>query len=250
MSTRVLCGILGTPEKEKDPDLARTLVIMMHDIPGNKNGENDRFRDIALTLNKGGYHTLRFDFAGFGESDGEDESFRLTLGYENIQDIIFWAKGKKYNRFIWIAEGVAAGMALTNMTDDVGAMVLISPVFDMKEHARAMLDMHELTDKIERNGFILHKHHHIHLDFLVEMRRTDLLPAMRQAHIPVLILHGGRDDFVPASTIDIAREHLAAKRLEITVFHDGDTTLSAPNHHKAIIDQASAYVREYALKEI
>ena len=70
----------------------KTLVIMSHNFPGgHKRGHNDLFGDIEEKLAQAGFHTLRYDFRGCGDSEGESVEFDLNSANIDFQSILKWA---------------------------------------------------------------------------------------------------------------------------------------------------------------
>ena len=121
-------AIHGRPAKVPAKGAARTLLIMMHDFPGKKTDNNDMYGDLEATLNEKGYHTLRFDFRGCGESDGKPEDFCLTGAYDDLHNAMLWGREKGYKRFVLIGEGLGAAIAVSAADRDIRAMVLLWPM--------------------------------------------------------------------------------------------------------------------------
>ena len=62
----ILRGMMNRPNEKKYP-----LVLMLHGFTANRNGPRFAFVRLARALEQLGIGSIRFDFLGSGESDGE-----------------------------------------------------------------------------------------------------------------------------------------------------------------------------------
>lgn len=244
----LLQGVFYRPEEiSEDAESAGgdTLVIMIHDFPGNKGGHNDLYADLEHRLQKKSIASLRFDLRGCGESDGREEGFTLSSACEDIQQVLFWGKEQGFKNFIYLGEGLGASLALMNIAMDVRALILFWPVLDPKDYAENHISSHlkkhsSIRAAFEYNG------HALGPAFLKELRTSDLGYAMRETFCPTLILHGAQDDKIPVSQLELARQQIQAKRIEITTFHDGGAGLPQLNHRKALFHHSMQFIQKYA----
>lgn len=103
-------------------------VLFLH---GFQSSKNDRFRfsyDLAEKLSEHGISSLRIDFRGCGDSDGE-------LNIENqVEDglaALEWL-AKEHGPLAIIGRSLGGAIAVKT-AHDVKGVVLISPVFDLKQ---------------------------------------------------------------------------------------------------------------------
>lgn len=67
------------------------LVFVMHGLGGFK--EQDHIKTFADAFKEEGFTVVRFDTTNtFGESDGNYEDATTTNYYEDLEDVISWAK--------------------------------------------------------------------------------------------------------------------------------------------------------------
>src|SRR5690625_321666 len=73
-----LIGVIHRTEEDTNERQIRPGVVMLHGFTGNKVGPHRMFVKMAERLSELGIVTLRFDFRGSGDSEGnfEDASFR------------------------------------------------------------------------------------------------------------------------------------------------------------------------------
>ncbi len=79
-----LFGILHRPTSIKNPPL----VVCFHGFASNKLGTARSYVSLAETLSKGGIATLRFDFRGSGDSEGELSQLSLNDFLEDARVVL------------------------------------------------------------------------------------------------------------------------------------------------------------------
>ncbi len=67
------------------------IVVMFHGFTGNKSEHAYHFRNISRLISKEGFASLRMDFSGNGESDGEFRDFTFDTMYSEAMQIIDFA---------------------------------------------------------------------------------------------------------------------------------------------------------------
>lgn len=240
-----ITGLHRTPTELSTKALDETLVIMSHGYPGNKSGHNDLFGDVEFILADKGYHSLRFDYRGCGESNGREQDFTIGGACEDFQNVLFWAKSNNYKRFVYVGEGIGASLAIMNHDLDVSCYILLWPALDFQEYREYALDAQTLSDAEKKQGFIERDQARIGLTLLDEMDKTDITYALKEIHVPTLIMHGARDKKIPMGCLDMARAHMRSKRIEITSFHDGEHGLTKLNHRKAMFYHIQQFIEKY-----
>lgn len=239
-------GALYRPCDDKNlPDRSELLIVMVHGFPGHKASNNDLYGDLEFLLADKGYHMLRFDFRGCGESDGKQEQFSIASAGEDFINVMQWAKGKDYKRFIFIGEGLGGTISLMNLGLNTQALVLLWPVLNVKDYYEQNFRNRELDADGKARGYIDHEGNKYGLEFLLEMKKTSMNEKLRDAFMPTLILHGALDNKIPVSQLDMARDHMNARRLEITTFHDGEHGLQKLNHRKMMFYHILQFVEKY-----
>ena len=78
-------------EQPDQPDPPKGLAFIMHGLSGFK--EQPHIALYAQTFLENGYTAVRFDTTNtYGESDGKYEDATLTNYFEDLEDVISWAK--------------------------------------------------------------------------------------------------------------------------------------------------------------
>lgn len=170
-------------------------------------------RRVAARLAGLGIAVLRFDFTGLGHSEGEFENTNFTT---NVQDLVTaCAELDKRNMapslLIGHSLGGAAVLKAAAQMDNIKAVATIGAPFD-PEHVTHNF-AHALPD-IMRDGIaevsLGGRSFRISNDFLEDVAKGELTPAIASLNAALLVLHGPRDATVSidnASEIFLAAKH-------------------------------------------
>lgn len=145
-----------------------------------------------------GINSLLIDMRAHGKSEGHT----LTFGIKERYDILDWIAylqtrfGKETPIFL---AGVSMGAATVLMTaelplpDAVKGILADSPYTSPEEIVRVVIRKNHLPDKIffplVNQGARFFGH--------VNLRGTDVRQAIKKSPVPILLIHGTGDDFVP-----------------------------------------------------
>ena len=240
-----LTALYSRPESRSIDRIDDTLIIMAHGFPGHKDAHDELYQGIEEFLTRKKYHSLRFDFRGCGESDGREENFTISNAKEDFQTILHWAKTHKYERFIYIGEGIGATVSILKNDLDVAAFVLFWPVLDTDFYRKKAFGISIVDEEELEKGYVEHNNKRLGVPFLKELRTMKITTAIQDVRQPTLIRHGVKDQAIPRAQLEIARTHMNAKRIEITSFYDGETGLLKPNHRKSMLFQTQQFIEKY-----
>lgn len=233
-----LVGILTAPDEQSTGEYNKTLVIFLHDLPdSNKDDHNGFYGYLCNVFDEHGLQTLTFDFEGFGESDGERETFTLETAEENMKAVLEWAYLRGFEKFQFVACGCAAALALKICGKTTNALFFFWPVVDLALHAR------KLTEAGNDN---IHQRGRERPDLLESMKQFNPQKIMREIRAPVLIQYGAKDRFMDFEQTETIRRSLKAPRIEITSYDDGDYGLPDPRHRKMAGKHIGLFLEKYA----
>lgn len=220
------------------------LIIMVHGFPGNSQSHKNIFGDIETALAKSGHNTLRFDFRGCGQSDGQQQDFDLSTVTDDIEDILIWAEMNRHYNYVFIGEGLGAAFTAINAPrKHTKAYILLWPVLDPISQTQKILSLNQLTSKIERQGYIEFGTQKIGLNFLRQLGKLNIPKYLKSMKVPTLICHGSSDKAVPIEQMDIARTHIESRRLEITTFHAGKTGLEDDGQRQSLFFLINDFIK-------
>lgn len=191
-----LTGILTQP---KDAVGQVPTAILLHGLSTDKSWCDD----IAWYLADRGIASVRFDFAGTGESTGAQEDMTVRTEVINTLDILDYVQGLDFvdtDNIFLVGKSmgaVDAVLAAQGRADEIRAMCLWYPGFGVGDAVRhgfllgQTFDTENLPDTLTAAGYTFGR------GFLEEAKGLDCASACRNYSGPVLILHGDLDFVAP-----------------------------------------------------
>ena len=152
----VLAGINGTLTSAKRAD-AHPHVVMLHGFGGNRDETGDLFKKLAQRLADAGLSSLRFDFPGCGDSEGEFGDVTVPLYRRIAISALRYAKsspGSDPKRLALLGYSFGGAIATSCLKGDAPharALVLWAPVGDPRVDMVVSLGA-ERAAEAERTG--------------------------------------------------------------------------------------------------
>ncbi len=221
--------------ERKEPQ--KGLAFVMHGLGGFK--ESDQTRATVEPFLAAGYTVVSFDTTNsFGESDGKYENATTTNYYEDLEDVIAWAKTQSWYQEPFVLAGHSLGGLCTALyaqkhptqvkglaplsTVVSGALSLESPEY--KEHAEEWKKTGwRVTESASKPGRIKRlKWPHVE-----DRLKYDLLPAADKLTMPVLLVVGEKDESTPPDQQKILYEALPGPK-ELHVIKNAPHTFRQP----------------------
>ncbi len=175
------------------------LAFVMHGLGGFK--EQPHIETFANAFRKKGFSVIRFDATNsFSESEGDIEKATVTNYYEDLEDVIEWAKTEKLYQEPFVLAGHSLGGICTALyaekyPEKVKALAPISTVVSGKLSADT-----EDTKKWKKDGWrisesrskpgIVKKLPWSHME---DRLKYDLLENVDKLTMPVLMIVGDKD---------------------------------------------------------
>jgi pimeloyl-ACP methyl ester carboxylesterase len=214
---------------------SKTLVLMIHGFPGDSRSYADVFDDVSTALVHDGFHTLRFDMRGCGQSDKGSKFFTLRGAYEDCTNVIQWAGRLGYKRFLLVTEGLGAVVALTVLTDAIrpkmDGAVLLWPILDPK------------TSGLMK---VIANHPKFNENLIREINEYNFIPLLARITMPSLILRGTADDMAPASQVQALKTHNPASPVDILVFEKGGHGLKDAGDRTVMLTQIRRFFKKFS----
>lgn len=183
---------------EKPGDGPCPLVLMLHGFGGCMDENGGMFQDVSDCLVRAGMATLRFDFNGHGQSEGD---FTAMTPYNEIEDAAAFLRYARSLDFVTEISvlghsqgGVIAGMLAGYYHDVISRLVMLAPAAALKTDAqkgrcfRATYDPQRIPESVCVDG--------VHEVGGLYFRMAQILPIYEvtsQFTGPMLIAFGGRD---------------------------------------------------------
>lgn len=176
-------------------------------------------RQLAVRLARAGFHTLRFDYYGCGDSVGSDESGTIMRWLADISaaiDELRRRSGAPCVSLVGLRLGASLSAQVAAERKDVASLVLWEPVVNGQAYLDQLKEFHQekiwyflskaSSSQAELVGFPLTE------SMRADLERLDLLSHSRKPADTVLVIEGESDAF--AQRLD---EHLTQSG--VTVLH-------------------------------
>lgn len=173
------------------------VVVMFHGFTGNKTEHAGHFRNLARILEKNDIATLRMDFYGNGESDGEFSEFTYDSMLSDGLKIIEYAKSiNGFKRLILLGFSMGGALAATissMIPSEISKMVLWSPAGNIVEIIK---NRFENNQKLE-NGNAIFGSFELSKEMYESVEKWHPYENLEKFSNKVLIINGRKDLSVP-----------------------------------------------------
>lgn len=119
------------------PEGAKELVVMLHGFTGNKTEHGGHFRNLSRRLEKVGIASMRLDYHGNGESDGDFSDFIFEDALDDGRRMIEYARNLEGIEKVHLL-GFSMGGAISSLIADekIDKLILWSPAGRMNSIAQ------------------------------------------------------------------------------------------------------------------
>ena len=237
----ILRGVLAMPVMEEGE--LPPIVILSHGFTSNKNEMTQLAKGYAVN----GIASVRFDFAGSGESDGDSTDMSVLTEVEDLNAILDYVEtmDEVDTNHIFLSGNSMGGLvtAITGVQreDEINGLLLNYPAFSIPDDVRAGLikdvtyDVNDIPETIDLGGYVIGSRY---MTDVMDMDPYELACGFSK---DVLLFHGDADNIV-----DISYSEKAAQQYSSVTFHVveggghgffGDPMLDT-------IDKSVAFVKE------
>ena len=176
------------------------MVVLCHGFGGNK--DNQMFELIADSLQANGIASIRFDFNGHGESEGDFQAMTVPNEIEDAKKVIEHISGLHYVSSVALAGhsqgGVVAAMTGGELgSETIKAVALLAPAGVLRDDAirgstfGKMYDPFDLPEYLDLFGRKLGR------DYLKTAFSLPIYETSASYQGAALIVHGNADRIVP-----------------------------------------------------
>lgn len=213
------------------PENPKGLAFVMHGLGGFK--EQSHIQTFAEAFLDNSYTVVRFDTTNtFGESEGDYEDATTTNYYEDLEDIIEWAKSQEWYQEPFCLAGHSLGsiciaLYAEKYPERVKALAPISTVVSGKlrtespAHKRYAEEWERIGWREQPSESIPGTVKRLKWSHIEDGLKYDLLPDAHKLTMPVLLIVGERDDGTPPEHQRLLYEKLPGKK-EIHIIKDVD----------------------------
>jgi uncharacterized protein len=193
-------------------------VVLSHGITVDCH-EKGVFDFVKDALIKSGYNVCRFDYTGHGQSDGTTMDYSLETAYEDIEYVIDRLNARGLNKFIFLAASFSGGPVtqfVSQNTESVRGLVYWNSLIDYgsridpKEERQIDQWGKEAIRSIKEHGYFLvgSRRQRYSPRLMSEVRKVNYINHLKKIQIPILFLHGNKDESVP---LEDSLRHVANK---------------------------------------
>lgn len=200
------------------------LAFVMHGLGGFK--EQDHIQVFAEAFKEKNFTVIRFDTTNaLGESDGRYEDATITSYYEDLEDIIEWAKGQEWYQEPFVLSGHSFGSFCATFyaerhPREVMALAPISPFISGKLSVEAHKHYSaEEFKKWKETGWLIEESvskpgviKKLPWSHIKNRLKYDLLSDVQKLKMPVLLIVGEKDISIPLEHVQLLYDSLSGKK--------------------------------------
>lgn len=183
-----------------------SIVILLHGFLSSK---EDMFI-VADALQKAGIDSLAIDMNGHGESSGQFADYSITRAIEDCKAAIDYALLSGYSSIGIFGFSIGGFVALNIaklFPHKVKSLVLGAPVSSFSSvFSKVDLQEWKSSNMLRENNLGLNIH--LNYEFYEDGIAYDGYAKFSEIEVPILILHGTRDDVVPLQQSEELARHL------------------------------------------
>ena len=243
--------LTGTLELPDSAAAVPPAVVFYHGFTGNRIEAGRLFVKTARHLARRGFASLRFDFRGSGESEGEfrdmTASTEISDGLRAIDALA--ATGEidpERIGVVGLSLGGLVGASAAGRDPRAKSLVLWSAVAEVKELWDEIDAETPFKGLMKSQGFIERSGLAVGLGFYNDLANHDPLASVRKSRAPVLVVAGGGDQVVPPEHSDryVAAARAPGRRAEKLVIEGADHCFGRIAWQKELIEATARWFEE------
>lgn len=228
------------------------IAAIFHGFTGNKTEAHFIFVKLSRLLEKNGIASVRFDFGGSGESDGEFVNMTISGELADAHNILNYIKSLDFVDQTKVAViglsmgGVVASMLAGQRKDDIKALCLWAPAGNIGDIIMSRYTEQDGTD-LRENGWIDIGGHALGIDFIRDVSTLDIYQRAAGFDKNVLIIHGENDPTVP---LKASENYLAiyGYRARLHIVKGADHTFNSLKWEEEVFDETVRFLKKELTK--
>ncbi len=226
-------------------------VLLLHGFTGHKAEIHRMFVKLARQLTAHGVACLRFDFRGSGDSAGEFEEMTIRSQIADaLEAVKFLGRHKRVNSKRLAVVGFSMGGAIAahlvaREKSRIKSLVLIAPVAE----GAGILDELATPDAVSslaQTGLTDYFGNLVGVQFIRQFADMKPLREVIKTRCPVLLVHGEKDETVPADHSDLYERALQSSKRVVKkiIVPDADHTFNRHLWEKRVITETVDWIGE------
>lgn len=219
------------------------LAFVMHGLGGSK--DEPHIQKIREAFSEAGYTVIAWDAANtFGESEGDYEQATVTNYYEDLEDVIEWAKQQVWYQEPFVLAGHSLGGIGTawyaeKHREKIKALAPISTVvsgqLSIEAHGKEETDEWRTSGiREERSWSNPARIKRLPWSHMEDRLRYDLLPGAGSLTMPVLMVVGEQDDSTPPSHQQILFDAIPSTHKELHIIPNALHSFHEPEEQEQL----------------
>ncbi|TCT14909.1 hypothetical protein EDC18_10457 [Natranaerovirga pectinivora] len=228
-NNKTLRGVLHTPDIQNSK---YPIVMIFHGFGGNKMGPHFLFVKLSRLLEKYGIASIRFDFGGSGESDGEFIDMTLDSELEDARNVLDYVKSleqidpSKIGVLGFSMGGAIASLLAGENPNEIDRLTLWAPAGNIGEIVINNFIGKGYSDFV-KDGYYNYEGLKFGKNFVENVTSTDVFNLASPYTKKVLLIHGNADEVV---SLEASKKYLKiyGSSSELIIIEDADHLFS---HH-------------------
>lgn len=208
VNQKTIRGYLDLPSEHPE-----SIVVMLHGFTGHKVENGYAFRTLSRMLSRINIATLRMDFSGSGDSDGEFHEFTFSTECDEAKAMIEYALSISKNLSIlgFSMGGAVASVVSLEYMNSIHKLLLWAPAGNLNLIAKRIKQSTKPTSNqtFDMGGYELSQ------AFCDEIEDFDIYQNISTYTGSVLIIHGENDQAVELSFGQKYQEHYPNSTMKI-----------------------------------
>jgi esterase/lipase len=241
-----IVGVLSVRDKKKP------IIIICHGY--NVNKDSFLYKDISKSLNENGFSTFRFDFSGYGESEGKREDATISKGLDDLKAVIDYIYNKNFKKIILLGHSLGGTISILESVENekITALISLSSVTYPKKMKTDKFPK-EIVDKVIKYGkFVFVKGREKYIltkEFFDDLEKYDILASVKKIKKPILIIHGKNDEKLNYKLAEELYQN-ANEPKEIVLIENADHIFSNKISRKTMIQNIIKFLNKIDEKHV
>lgn len=205
------------------------LFLLAHGVTGNM--DRPLIAETQTALQMAGLSTLRFSFAGNGNSEGRFTESCVSKELREVRAILDQLPSATKVGYLGHSMGAAVGVLAASQDDRIKALISLAGMVDCKAFAQT-----EFGEVTPDDGLMWDEPDcPLSRLFMEDLCETvgNVLPATRKIRVPWLLVHGTEDDVVlPRDTESVSAA--LGEKVKVVTIPEGDHLFNGPARQPAL----------------
>ena len=219
---------------------SQKLALVVHGYGGN---HFDVYMQCMMFENKG-FDILAVDLRAHGESEGD----MLTMGFLEHKDLIDWInKMKEINNYEILLYGISMGASSICMALGVSSIKNIKCAIEDCGFDNANREFSYVFSKSKLKCRWIYKIFYSYVKRVkkIDLKKVDVIEKLKKSNIPLLLIHGGKDNFVPTEMVYNLYDAVKDKNSKLFIVKDASHGDAFENNPTLYRQEVYNFINKY-----